>query len=53
MEMTNAQIQREIKDIETYLERAERDIHLYEKSFIEHKKMKLAELKREAEQFKK
>lgn len=47
MNRTNAQIQKEIKDVETYLERAERDIHLFDKGFIQHKRMRLEELKHE------
>ena len=39
------QIEREIKDIERYLERVERDKHLYDKSFLDYKRLRLAELK--------
>ena len=48
--MTNAtkfQLEREIKDVKTYLERAERDIHLYDKAFIENKRMRLSQLEQE------
>lgn len=48
--MTNAskfKIEREIKDIQTYLERAERDILLFDRNFIEGKRMRLKELERE------
>lgn len=48
--MTNAskfQLEKEIKDIKTYLERAERDIHLFDKSFLDHKRMRLEDLERE------
>ena len=48
--MTNASkftLEREIADIELYLERAERDIHLYESTFLDHKRGRLKELQRE------
>ena len=48
--MTNASkftLEREIKDIKLYLERAEQDEHLYDVSFLEHKRMRLKDLERE------
>ena len=50
---TKFQLEREIKDIKTYLERAERDIHLYDKAFIQNKRMRLKDLEREYEDLKK